>query len=282
MLPNVYRDFLFMTVIIGLITSCKETAVKEVEQTSVIEEIMVPNIPKEADENLTQVYYPWVDQLKIRDRASTNGKVVAVVQSSDVLTYENEISKDSLTVVLRGVAYHEPWIKIRTYNDKIGWVFKGAVKHKDERKGNEPISDTQITFDYFGTFDLAEWKLIDSSISYEELDERTYVYARGNRRLELSQMDMGEFYYGYEQTLKSKAGEIQRQRLFDFTVDDGTFKMIEQVINTKERPYTIYSREQYVNEHYYQLNAKPMMVNGTWTRNTMNVEEMDRFDTTTE
>ena len=102
--------------------------------------------------------FTWVDKLNVRNKPTTKGKVISSVRSKDAMLFTGEISDDFETIVLRGVAYYEPWLRVKIPDGQTGWVFGGAVKQIDEEKGNNPISDTNFTFPYFGKYNMENWK----------------------------------------------------------------------------------------------------------------------------
>ena len=142
--------------------------------------------------------YAWVDKLNIRDKASLKGKAIASVDSDDALEFTGTKSGTAETIVLRGVAYKDLWYKIETKDGKEGWVYGGAVKHKGETKGNDPITDTKFDFPYFGSYDLSIWKKISTKSEGEEVDVTITTYQKGDQYLELTNAERGEFYYGYD------------------------------------------------------------------------------------
>jgi len=99
-----------------------------------------PVAPAEPSEPAKDILYTWVDGLNVRDQPSTKGNTVARVKPNEPLTFTGEQSPKAETIVLRGVAYHEPWLKITTADRKDGWVYGGAVKLKDQLKGNASLS----------------------------------------------------------------------------------------------------------------------------------------------
>ena len=209
--------------------------------------------------------FSWVDKLNVRDNASLNGKAIASVDSDAALEFTGVKSGDIETIVLRGVAYEDLWYKIVTADGKEGWVFGGAVKRQDESKGNVSITDTKFAFPYFGDFDLSTWKNLGTKTEGEEVDYKITSYQKGNRILERTSADMGEMYYGYDYKLKDTDGKIIKERNFNF---NGDGRMLEE----KVKDYSTnseYTRKQTLKKHWYQLNAKPLMVNGNWTKSTL-------------
>ncbi|MFK7810575.1 MAG: SH3 domain-containing protein [Saprospiraceae bacterium] len=206
--------------------------------------------------------YPWVDKLNVRANASLKGKAIASVDSNAALEFTGTKSGDVETIVLRGIAYEDLWYKVITSDGKEGWVFGGAVRRKGESKGNDPITDTKFTFPHFGSFDLSTWKKIETKIEGEEVDYEITTYQKDNQTLEVTSSDVGEMHYGYDYKLKDKNGKIIKERFFSFTGDG---KMLEEKVKDYKTNLE-YTRKQVLKKHWYQLNDKPMMVNGSWIK----------------
>lgn len=216
-------------------------------------------------ENNDNMLYPWVDQLNIRDQASLKGKVIASIDRNEPLESTGVESDIGEIIVLRGVAYEDSWYQIRTKDGQEGWVFGGAVKRKGEEKGNPILTDTKFAFHHFGEIDLSSWRKMDTKIESEEVDYEITTYQKGDQILEITSSDMGEMYYGYTYILKDKDGKDLKERSFRFSGDG-------YVLEESVKDYTTqteYLRTQSLSKHWYQLNAKPMMVNGNWTKRAL-------------
>ncbi|MFK8007714.1 MAG: SH3 domain-containing protein [Saprospiraceae bacterium] len=215
-----------------------------------------------------EMIFAWVDKLNIRDASNLKAKTITAVESNDALKFTGEQSDQIEEIVLRGVAYDEPWLKIITPDDKEGWVYGGAVKRKSESKGNAPITDTKFDFPHFGNFDLSTWKKLGTRLEGEEVDIQITTYQKGDQILEVTSSEMGEFYYGYDYKLMDRSEKILKHRSFSFTSDG---KMLEEKVKDYSTN-TEYTRNQTLKKHFYQLNAKPVMVNGKWTNRTFKDE----------
>lgn len=272
------KQLIFLAILFAilLISSCEIQTPKTDDPPSNSSDEKVENIeveiPKDNDTNqpLTNLktkdlIFAWVDKLNVRDNASPKGKAIAAVDSDAALEFTGVKSGDVETIVLRGVAYEDLWYKIVTEDGKEGWVFGGAVKRQDESKGNGSITDTKFAFPYFGDFDLSTWKKLGARTEGEEVDYEITSYQKGNQILETTSSDMGEMYYGYDYKLKDKDEKIIKERSFSFTGDG---KMLEEKVKDY-RTNTKYTRKQTLMKHWHQLNAKPVMVNGNWTKSTL-------------
>lgn len=215
--------------------------------------------------------YAWVDRLNIRDAANTSGKRVAAATEQDVLEFTGKKTEKTETIVLRGVAYNEPWLKVRTNDGKEGWVFGGAVKREGEEKGNDPISDGQFFFPHFGRFDLSTWEKtssVDKSGGDAETDVSTYT--KGGRILEIEKTDVGEYGYTRRYKLMESSGKVLKARAFAFE-GNGLNELKETVNIYTSNPPKKYVRTQKLDKHYMQLGSRPVMVNGTWVEEKADV-----------
>ena len=210
--------------------------------------------------------YAWVDQLNIRSNPNTSAEKVASVQSDEALEFTGDRSDNSETIVLRGVAYNEPWLKVITKDGQEGWVFGGAVKRKDETKGNEIIDDNGFDFPHFGRFNLRTWnKESTKDESGGDAQNTTTTYRKGDQVLEITIGDVGD--YGYSRTYKlmDVDRKILKERRLSFSADVGFRELEEVVKDYMANPPKQYTRSQKFEKHHSQLNDLPMMVNGDWT-----------------
>ncbi|WP_367392836.1 hypothetical protein [Lewinella sp. LCG006] len=78
---------------------------------------------------------------------------------------------------------------------------------------------------------------------------------------------MGEFGYGFTQSLRTDSREQIKYREFHFTpslTQGEPHEMKETVEDYEQTPPKRYTRTQKIDKHYYDLNAKPMIVLGPW------------------
>ena len=192
------------------------------------------------------------------------------VTEQEALEFTGEKSNGTEEIVLRGVAYDEPWLKVKTKDGTEGWVFGGAVKREGETKGNDPISDDQFFYAHFGRFDLSTWKKISSEDgSGGDYTGTATTYEKGGRLLEIAIGDMGE--YGYSRSYKLMEGnkKVLKERTFSFNADAEFREATEMVKVYTTNPPTQYQRSQKMKFHHSQMNSLPMMVNGAWTESEL-------------
>lgn len=214
------------------------------------------------------VVYTWVDNLNIRAAPNTKGNVVTKVSVKQPLVFTGERSDKPETIVLRGVAYYEPWLKIKV-DGKEGWVFGGAVKREGEEKGNAEMTAKKFDFEKFGQFDLASWKNSGTkNTSSEEVDAETTIYTNGDQTLTVEESSMGEFYYGYHYTLLGD-GNIVKERDFSFSAGDADNFVVTETVKDYATGKQ-HERQQAIDTHFSSLNAQPMMARGKWTTTKLN------------
>ncbi len=213
--------------------------------------------------------YPWVDQLNIRNAPNSKAKIVASVPENEALTFTGEKSEAQETIVLRGVAYNEPWFKIVTKDQKEGWVFGGAVKRDGEVKGNAIINDQQFEFPHFGKYHLKDWtKLSSQDESGGDAEINTTIYKKENQFLEMTIVEVGEYGYSRTYRLLDADKKVLKERLLDFEIDP---LILREIVNDyTSQPVKKYSRSQTMKQHFMQLNTRPLMVSGQWTESTGN------------
>ncbi len=75
-----------------------------------------------------QMYRAMVDDLRIRESADLNGKVLTKVPIGTMFDDMKEKSATEVEVELQGEKKKGFWVKIRTINGKTGWVHSAAVE----------------------------------------------------------------------------------------------------------------------------------------------------------
>ncbi len=206
--------------------------------------------------------YSWVDKLNIRSQASIKAEVIASVDSDDALELTETKSEKMETLVLRGVAYQDYWYKVRTSDGKEGWVFGGAVKQKNEQKGNAILTKEKFAFPHFGEFDLSDWKSIKSdNFGGGDVEGSSKFYQKGDRILEISESDMGDYGYRYSQKLMDSNKKVLKERDFSFSSMEN--RLSEEVKDFTQNPPKKYSRVQEINSPI-ALKPKPVMASGSW------------------
>ena len=223
-----------------------------------------PPPPLAAGEELTA----WVDGLFIRAKPEKGGEILQQISGGTALTYTGKASPSPETIVLRGIAFSEPWLQVRTAEGTEGWVFGGALQRKGMEKGNGYRSDEQFDLPKFGDFDLTGWESQPATeTTGGDATNVISAYTRGNERLTIRRTDTGE--YGYERvfTLTDTAGKLLKTR--DFRYQTSPDRMLVEIVTDYTRsPAVQYRRKQALDAHFTQLNARPEMATGPWETRT--------------
>ena len=255
---NIIQCSFFLIAIVFFSHCSDSSSVKSVPTDTKDETIVKEKTPEK------EMLYAWVDKLNIRSAPNTKSDIVASAKKDEPMTFMGDQSDQKETIVLRGVAYNEPWLKIQTKDQEEGWVYGGAVNKKGESKGNALIDKNLFSFPYFGNYDLGKWKRLSSTDNNEGDAETTKSsYQNGNQVLEITKTDVGE--YGYSRTYKllDTKNNLLKLREFEFNTDPG-FVLVEKVSDYTVSPAKKYSRSQKLEKHYVMLNAYPEMANGEW------------------
>ncbi|MEN0004105.1 MAG: right-handed parallel beta-helix repeat-containing protein [Bacteroidota bacterium] len=256
--------FLSLSIFLGLQSCGGDSSATTDNQTTTTEET--------ANSTLR---YPWVDQLNIRESANLRSRVVATVDSGEALELAGEPSEAQEAAVLRGVVYLDNWYKVKTAAGVEGWVFGGAIKQKEEEKGNAPITLEQFDFLYFGSFDLTTWELVRSNENDPESDVsgEIVLFQKEDRYLEVETAE-SEYYDLYQYKLMDLGRNVLKLRTFrrEPAETESAILFTEKVIDYTASPAKEYLRTQAIPSKYFPLNADPKMATGQWT--TQETEEL--------
>ncbi|MBX2873719.1 MAG: hypothetical protein KTR30_16505 [Saprospiraceae bacterium] len=77
-----------------------------------------------------------IDRLRMRETAGEKGKVIKELEKGTVLFDEGEVSDFTTRIKLRGITFDEPWLKVSTADNTVGWIYAGAI-----HLGTTPDSD---------------------------------------------------------------------------------------------------------------------------------------------
>lgn len=118
-----FKALIFLTIII--LISCKNTNSDETpKQGSFLQDSTVT-----IDSNFVEIFV-WVDKLRLRKKPDTKSEILQELDEGEVLLFFNEKSPFTEKINLRGTIYDEPWLKVKTNENKIGWVYGGAIKYE--------------------------------------------------------------------------------------------------------------------------------------------------------
>lgn len=68
-----------------------------------------------------------VEGLRLRTGAGPEAQVIRILARGELLIDAGEVSDFTTPIRLRGIDFDEPWIKVRTTDEEIGWVYGGAL-----------------------------------------------------------------------------------------------------------------------------------------------------------
>lgn len=68
-----------------------------------------------------------IDRLRMRETAGEKGKVIKELEKGTVLYDEGEVSDFTTRIKLRGITFDEPWLKVSTADNTVGWIYAGAI-----------------------------------------------------------------------------------------------------------------------------------------------------------
>lgn len=74
-----------------------------------------------------------VADLRLRETPGEKGAILATLPKDALLEDMGEVSDFTTRVILRGIAYDEPWIKVKTADGKTGWVYAGGLNFSPDQ-----------------------------------------------------------------------------------------------------------------------------------------------------
>ena len=90
--------------------------------------------PSAVPEAIADVFTVNVDGLQLRAAPGPEGKVIRGLKLGESLTDMGEVSDFTTAVQLRGIAFNEPWLKVKTGKEEEGWVYGGALSFSSKGK----------------------------------------------------------------------------------------------------------------------------------------------------
>ena len=239
--------------------SCKKKSVETLEVTLQEEEVDSEVIQEAVN------YYSWLEGLNVRESPNLQAKVVGRINPQDKLLKTGKTSANQTVVVLRGLAYKDYWYEIETPEHKTAWVFGGAIRTKDEVKGNPPVSDLKFNFPGFGEYNLYNWKRLSEEVSHNgdtEYDTKTYQHPSEKRKMVITNSNEGEYGYSVNHVLLGVNDKPILSR--ELRYDNETKTLTEEVITHNMYPKRKATRSQEIGISYLELNDKPILTQGEW------------------
>ena len=130
------KFLLALILLLAVLAGCKDTNSSETDTNSNDTNISNDSLAPVVDNTVT--VYAWVDKLRMRTAPDTKSDVVAEIPEGGAMTYLEEKTDFTQQITLRGKSYDEPWLKVKTKEGKIGWVYGGGVKFYQPKVGALP------------------------------------------------------------------------------------------------------------------------------------------------
>lgn len=116
-------NLLILTLLTMGFWSCQSDG-KDEETTSTPE---VENPIESTEEGEQTTFIVNIDRLRMRETAGEKGKVIKELEKGAVLIDEGEVSDFTTRIKLRGITFDEPWLKVSTEDNTVGWIYAGAI-----------------------------------------------------------------------------------------------------------------------------------------------------------
>jgi hypothetical protein len=112
-------------IFLTLVYSCKNTNSSETAKNPAIEvdSVEVGKISKQEQ----IFFYAAVDKLRLRKEPGSKGDVLEQIEEGGTLLFLNEKTDFTEKIKIRDQWQEEPWLKVKSASENIGWVFGGGV-----------------------------------------------------------------------------------------------------------------------------------------------------------
>lgn len=171
-------------ILLSVFVSCKDT--NSTETNNNIDPTIL-SADSTASVTLTTVtVYAWVDKLRMRSEPDTKSEIVAEIPEGGAMTFLDEKSDFTQQITLRGKAYDEPWLKVKTTEGKTGWVYGGGVKFYEPKVAALPTPYDRC-MDYLKRRRVSQSNKCIAEIERKQLSkDRQYVKKTKDGALEFS------------------------------------------------------------------------------------------------
>lgn len=118
-------------------------------------------------------------------------------------------------------------------------------------------SENYLDYAHFGHYDLAHYKLKNSSddtAGDAETKTEIYVSESDHLSIEIVETDMGDRGYSHTQTIKDDEGKVVKKRIFSFETEP-ELKLVEEIHDIESGH--LWSREHKMDQHFAKSNKKP-------------------------
>ena len=130
------------------------------------------------DSNAQQELFVWVENARIRKEPDLNAEVIAEIKGGEKLMLTSKETKNKIKVKLRGVEFEDVWVKVKTNDEKEGWIFKGMLTE------NEKWAKDMNDFLIIPGERVGQIKLGSTLKENEEIFGKQFVSNRGPRYYE--------------------------------------------------------------------------------------------------
>lgn len=96
-------------------------------------------------EKLTKIYIV-MDSVKLRSTPGLNGQIVKILLFDEVVYDLKEQTQKMENIRFSAEeSRKEPWVKVRTADGKVGWVFGAVVSFYRKPRPSQPMRDSSLT-----------------------------------------------------------------------------------------------------------------------------------------
>lgn len=114
------KYLLFVISVIFIFSNCQNNSATTLSETTSEDSKLITNL----------------EDVRLRDAAGENAQVIRSLPKGTILYDLGEVSDFTTKIKLRGIEFDEPWLKVRTEDGTVGWVYGGALNFRmnDESK----------------------------------------------------------------------------------------------------------------------------------------------------
>jgi Bacterial SH3 domain len=133
------KHFMIISTVLFCCLSCKDTNSGESPKPSQqqLDSIKLAQEQEQAAKAEVNIF-AWVDKLRVREEPDAVSKILVELNEGDSLVYLKEKTDFTQKISIRGKVFDEPWLKVRTRDNKTGWVFGGGVKFYAPKLTRQP------------------------------------------------------------------------------------------------------------------------------------------------
>ena len=122
------QKLFYILAIFTIFLSCKDNNSAESSKTNEQTSELVVETPKAITIANNTPLYVWVEKLRFRSGPSTDTEVLGNLVEGDQLAFLNDRTDFTQKINLRGNLFNEPWLKVKSANGDIGWVYGAGVR----------------------------------------------------------------------------------------------------------------------------------------------------------